>query len=62
MQCSGASAVEWSEWLGSDLVVERQSPAGKEVSMETEDIVWIRHQVTTAEDTEDWKDWKDWID
>jgi hypothetical protein len=29
----------------------RQSPAGKNVSMEAEDIVGIRHQATTGEDT-----------
>jgi pyrimidine operon attenuation protein/uracil phosphoribosyltransferase len=28
----------------------RQSPAGKNVSTEAEDIVEIRHQVTTGED------------
>jgi hypothetical protein len=30
-----------------------QSPAGKNVNMEVEDIVGIRHQAMTGEDTED---------
>jgi hypothetical protein len=30
-----------------------QSPAGKNVSMEAEDIVETRHQATTGEDTAD---------
>jgi hypothetical protein len=30
-----------------------QSPAGKNVSTETEDIVGIRHQATTGEDIAD---------
>jgi hypothetical protein len=34
----------------------RQSPAGKNVSMETEDIVEIRNQATTGEDTTAWED------
>jgi hypothetical protein len=33
----------------SELVV-RQSPAGKNVSTEAEDVVGIRHQATTGED------------
>jgi hypothetical protein len=35
----------------NELVV-RQSPTSNNVSMEAEDIVGIRHQVTTGEDTE----------
>jgi hypothetical protein len=34
----------------------RQSPAGKNVSMEAEDIVEIRYQATTDEDTADLED------
>jgi hypothetical protein len=34
----------------------RQSPAGKNVSTEAEDIVGIRRQATTGEDTADWED------
>jgi hypothetical protein len=34
----------------------RQSPAGKNMSLEAEDIVEIRHQATTGEDTADWED------
>jgi hypothetical protein len=33
-----------------------QSPAGKKVRMEAEDIVGIRHQVTTDEGTVEWED------
>jgi hypothetical protein len=33
-----------------------KSPAGKKVSTEAENIVGIRHQATTGEDTEDWED------
>jgi hypothetical protein len=39
----------------NELVV-RQSPAGKDVSMEAEDIVGICYQGTTGEDTADWED------
>jgi hypothetical protein len=35
--------------LNSELVM-RQSPAGKNVSTEAKDIVWIRHQATAGED------------
>jgi hypothetical protein len=34
----------------------RESPAGKNVSMESEDTVEFRHQATTGEDTVDWED------
>jgi hypothetical protein len=34
----------------SNELVVRQSPAGKNMSTEAEDIVGIRHQVTTGED------------
>jgi hypothetical protein len=34
----------------------RHSPAGKNVSTGTEDIVAIRHQATTGENTADWGD------
>jgi hypothetical protein len=34
----------------------RQSPASKDVNTETEDIVGIRHQATTGEDTADSED------
>jgi hypothetical protein len=40
---------------GSESVV-RQLPVGKNVSMVAEDIVEIRHQATTCEETADWKD------
>jgi hypothetical protein len=40
--------ISWS----NELVV-RQSTAGKNVSSEAEDIVGIRHQGTTSEDTAD---------
>jgi hypothetical protein len=33
-----------------------QAPAGKNVSTEVVDIVEIRHQATTGEDTADWED------
>jgi hypothetical protein len=33
-----------------------QSPAGKNVSTETEDIGGIHNQATTGEDTADWDD------
>jgi pyrimidine operon attenuation protein/uracil phosphoribosyltransferase len=36
--------------LSNELVV-RQSPAGKKVSTEAEEIVGIRHQATTGEHT-----------
>jgi hypothetical protein len=36
----------------SELVV-RQSPAGKNVSTEGEDIVWIRYRATIGEETAD---------
>jgi hypothetical protein len=41
----------------SNELVVGQSPAGKNVSTEAEDIVGIRHQATTGEDIADWKDW-----
>jgi hypothetical protein len=31
-------------------------PAGKNVSMDAEETVVIRHQATTGEDTADWED------
>jgi hypothetical protein len=34
----------------------RQSPAGKNVSMEAEDIVGIRHQATIGEEIANWED------
>jgi hypothetical protein len=34
----------------SDELIVRQSPAGKNVSTEAEEIVGIRHQATTGED------------
>jgi hypothetical protein len=34
----------------------RQLPAGKNVSSEAENIVEIRHQAMTGEDTADWED------
>jgi hypothetical protein len=37
-------------------LVERQSPASKNVSTEAEDIVQIHHQATAGEDTADWED------
>jgi hypothetical protein len=37
----------------SNELVVRQSPAGKNVSTEAEDIVGIHHQATTGEDTAD---------
>jgi hypothetical protein len=37
--------------LTLDELVFRQSPAGKNVSMEAEDILGIRHQATTGEET-----------
>jgi hypothetical protein len=37
-------------------LVERQSPADKNVSTEAEYIVGIRHQATTGEDMEDCED------
>jgi hypothetical protein len=33
-----------------------QSPAGKNVNTEAEDIVGIHHQAMTGEDTADWED------
>jgi hypothetical protein len=39
----------------NELVV-RQTPAGKNVAAEAKDIVRIRHQATTGEDTADLKD------
>jgi hypothetical protein len=33
-------------------------PVGKKVSSEAEDIVGIRHQAATGEDTADWEDSK----
>jgi hypothetical protein len=36
-------------------LVIRQSPAGKNVSAKAEDIVGIRRQSTTGEDTTDWE-------
>jgi hypothetical protein len=33
--------------------VVRQSPASKDVNTEVEDIIGVRHQATTGEDTED---------
>jgi hypothetical protein len=33
-----------------------QSPAGKEVTTENEDIAVIHHQAMPGEDTADWKD------
>jgi hypothetical protein len=44
-------AESWSNELG-----ERQSPVGKEVSAEAEDIVGIRYQATTGEDVVSWED------
>jgi hypothetical protein len=41
--------------LNNELVVG-QLPAGKNVSTEAENIVEIRHQATTGENTADWKD------
>jgi hypothetical protein len=40
----------------SNELVVRQSPADKNVSTEAEDIVEIRHQATTGEDTAGWED------
>jgi hypothetical protein len=40
----------------SNELVVGQSPAGKNVSTEADDIVRIRHQATTGEDTSDWED------
>jgi hypothetical protein len=37
----------------SNALVVRQTPAGKNVSTEAEDIVGIRHQATTGEDMAD---------
>jgi hypothetical protein len=39
----------------NELVVG-QSTVGKNVSTETEDIVRIRHQATTGDDTADWEE------
>jgi hypothetical protein len=39
-----------SRTFGAMKLVLRQSPTGKNVSTETEDIVEIRHQATTGED------------
>jgi hypothetical protein len=41
----------WSREL-----VVRQSSASKNMSMEAEDIVRIRHQATTGEDIANWED------
>jgi hypothetical protein len=43
------SAWDLDSW--SNELVVRQSPAGKNVSTEAEDIIGIRHQATTGEDT-----------
>jgi hypothetical protein len=40
----------------SDALVAGQSPGGKYISTEAEDIVGIRHQATSGEDTADWED------
>jgi hypothetical protein len=40
----------------SNELVVRESPAGKKVSTEAEDIVEIRPQATTGEDTADWEE------
>jgi hypothetical protein len=37
-------------------VLLRQSPAGKNVSMEPEDTVEFRRQAAAGEDTVDWED------
>jgi hypothetical protein len=39
----------------NDLIVS-QSSAGKNVTTVAENIVEIRHQATTGEDTEDWEE------
>jgi hypothetical protein len=40
----------------SNELVVGQSPVGKNMSMVSEDIVGIQHQMTTSEDTADWED------
>jgi hypothetical protein len=40
----------YKQGSGSNELVVRQSPAGKNVSTEAEDIVEIRHQATAGED------------
>jgi hypothetical protein len=50
----GVSELRVDSW-SKQLVVE-QLQAGKNVSMEAEDIAGIRHQATSGEDTADWED------
>jgi hypothetical protein len=45
----------WVDSWSNELVV-RHSPAGKNVSMEAEDIVGICHQATTSKDIANWED------
>jgi hypothetical protein len=40
----------------SNELVVRQSPAGKNVSAEAEDIVGVRHPATTGEGIANWED------
>jgi hypothetical protein len=47
----GSEVDSWSNGLGA-----RQLPASKDESMESEDIVRIRYQTTTGDDTADWED------
>jgi hypothetical protein len=51
VRVSQLKVIRWS----NDSVL-RQSPAGKNVSMEGEDTVEIRHQAITGEDTADCED------
>jgi hypothetical protein len=46
------SWVSWVYSLSNEIIV-RQLPSGKKLSTEAEDIVGIRHQATTHEDTAD---------
>jgi hypothetical protein len=48
------SQLKGDSW--SNELVATQSTAGKNVSTEAEDIVAIRHQATTGEDTAYWED------
>jgi hypothetical protein len=50
----GESQLRVGSWC-NELYV-RESPAGKNVSMEAEDTVSIRHKETTDKDTEVWED------
>jgi hypothetical protein len=54
-QCSlcGACRYVISRSAGTMSMLLRQSSAGKNMNMEAEDIVEIRHQATTGEDTGD---------